>query len=74
MEAPPPPPPAPGCLLPQLQAPLSSPLRQARVEALTLDGVAIEDLCLDFTLPGYEDIPLKVCGREGGRWGGREGG
>jgi hypothetical protein len=27
---------------------------------LTLDGATIDDLALDFTLPGYEDVPLKV--------------
>jgi hypothetical protein len=27
---------------------------------LKLDGAAIEDLCLDYTLPGYPDVELKV--------------
>lgn len=35
----------------------------AKAEAygeLKLDGATIDDLALDFTLPGYEDVPLKV--------------
>lgn len=32
---------------------------------LTLDGASIEDLALDFTLPGYAEIPLKVSGKIG---------
>ena len=32
------------------------------IEALTLEGGGtIEDLDLDFTLPGYPDVDLKVC-------------
>lgn len=31
---------------------------QERSEPLTLDGSSIEDLCLDFTLPGHPDIQL----------------
>lgn len=32
------------------------------IESLTLDGGgSVEDLDLDFTLPGYLDIELKVC-------------
>jgi hypothetical protein len=30
--------------------------------AVTFDGVHIEDLCLEFTLPGYPDIELKADG------------
>lgn len=30
------------------------------LENLTLDGVTIEDLCLQFVLPGYPNIELKV--------------
>ena len=33
---------------------------QTRINQLQLDGSSIEDLCLDFTLPGHDDIPLKV--------------
>lgn len=33
-------------------------------ELLTLDGVSIEDLNLDFTLPGYPNIELKKGGKE----------
>lgn len=33
-------------------------------EQLTLDGVSIEDLNLDFTLPGYSNIELKKGGKE----------
>jgi len=39
----------------------------AKVEAygdLKLDGAAIDDLALDFTLPGFEDVPLKVSGAD----------
>ena len=32
------------------------------VESLTLEGGgSVDDLDLDFTLPGYPDIDLKVC-------------
>lgn len=33
-------------------------------DLLTLDGVPIEDLNLDFTLPGYPNIELKKNGKE----------
>ena len=29
-----------------------------------MDGAAIDDLALDFTLPGFEDVPLKVSGAD----------
>jgi hypothetical protein len=34
--------------------------RAVRMSDLKLDGAAIEDLCLDYTLPGYLDVELKV--------------
>jgi len=30
------------------------------LQDLQLDGVRLEDLCLDFTVPGFEDMELKV--------------
>ena len=30
------------------------------LDNLTLDGVTIEDLCLEFVLPGFPNIELKV--------------
>ena len=38
--------------------------RTQRLSALTLDGCAIEDLCLCFTVPAYADIELKQGGRD----------
>lgn len=32
----------------------------AAIRDLQLDGVRLEDLCLDFTVPGFEDMELKV--------------
>eukprot|EP00047_Mylnosiga_fluctuans_P008553 m.7767 g.7767 ORF g.7767 m.7767 type:complete len:1657 (+) comp2221_c0_seq1:146-5116(+) len=34
------------------------------IAALTLDGVAVEDLCLTFTLPGYPDVALVAGGAD----------
>ena len=35
---------------------------QLGIESLTLEGGGtIEDLDIDFTLPGYPDVELKVC-------------
>ena len=34
---------------------------QLEVNNLSLDGVSIDDLGLDFVLPGYANIELKVC-------------
>lgn len=34
--------------------------RSQAYEGLNLDGASIDDLALDFTLPGYADVPLKV--------------
>lgn len=40
-------------------AQLDSGERDAKIAvACTLDGCAIEDLCLSFTLPGYDDVEL----------------
>ena len=33
--------------------------RSAAIEKITLDGCPVEDLGLDFTLPGYPNIELK---------------
>eukprot|EP00658_Telonema_sp_P-2_P085944 TRINITY_DN9915_c0_g1_i4.p1 TRINITY_DN9915_c0_g1~~TRINITY_DN9915_c0_g1_i4.p1 ORF type:complete len:1131 (+),score=303.45 TRINITY_DN9915_c0_g1_i4:245-3637(+) len=38
--------------------------REAAIEAVTLDGAKIEDLCLDFTLPGRPEIELVPNGTE----------
>lgn len=32
-----------------------------RIAGLQVNGVTLEDMCLDFTVPGYEDLELKVC-------------
>jgi len=37
---------------------------KAQIEQLMIDDVSIEDLCLDFTLPGYDDIPLRPGGKD----------
>jgi E3 ubiquitin-protein ligase TRIP12 len=39
---------------------LSQNKKAAALEGLQLDGVRLEDLCLDFTVPGFEDMELKV--------------
>merc|ERR1712156_1108575 len=38
--------------------------RQERINNLTMDGCPIEDLGLDFTLPGYPNIELRKGGRD----------
>ncbi len=38
--------------------------RRARLDALTVDGCPVEDLGLDFTLPGYPDIELRRGGKD----------
>merc|ERR1719449_538371 len=38
--------------------------RQERIKNLTMDGCPIEDLGLDFTLPGYPNIELRKGGRD----------
>nr|XP_024215138.1 E3 ubiquitin-protein ligase TRIP12 isoform X1 [Halyomorpha halys]XP_024215139.1 E3 ubiquitin-protein ligase TRIP12 isoform X1 [Halyomorpha halys] len=38
--------------------------KKTRIEALVLDGCPIENLGLDFTLPGYPQIELRKNGRE----------
>ncbi|ORY53560.1 hypothetical protein BCR33DRAFT_2838 [Rhizoclosmatium globosum] len=43
---------------------LSEPEKMSRTAALTVKGVRLEDLCLDFTLPGYPSILLKPNGSE----------
>lgn len=39
---------------------LSQDEKVAAIRDLQLDGVRLEDLCLDFTVPGFEDMELKV--------------
>ena len=38
--------------------------RQERIKNLTMDGCPIEDLGLDFTLPGYPNIELRKGGNQ----------
>ena len=37
--------------------------RQLMIDCLTVDGCSIDDLTLDFVLPGYPDIELKKGGK-----------
>jgi hypothetical protein len=39
-------------------------LQRESIDALQFKGTKIEDLCLDFTLPGYPEYELKTDGRE----------
>ena len=39
---------------------LSQQEKVSALQDLQLDGVRLEDLCLDFTVPGFEDMELKV--------------
>lgn len=41
---------------------LSASERKKRIEAITVDGVTVEDMALDFTLPGYPHIELEKDG------------
>ena len=38
--------------------------RQAQLQTLTMDGCPVEDLGLDFTLPGYPNIELRKGGKD----------
>ena len=38
--------------------------RQAKLKDLTMDGCPVEDLALDFTLPGYPNIELRKGGKD----------
>ena len=38
--------------------------RRLALDNLTMDGCSIEDLDLDFTLPGYQNIELKKGGKD----------
>ena len=38
--------------------------RQAKLKDLTMDGCPVEDLGLDFTLPGYPNIELRKGGKD----------
>lgn len=42
---------------------------EAAIADLTYDGASVEDLCLDFTLPGAEDVQLTNNSSEGGEGG-----
>ena len=44
-------------------AALSDEQRRAALEAITVDGCSVDQLGLDFTLPGYPDIELRRGGR-----------
>jgi E3 ubiquitin-protein ligase TRIP12 len=39
---------------------LSKAERSKRISKLEVNGVTLEDMCLDFTVPGYDDLELKV--------------
>lgn len=39
---------------------LSEQEKASALQDLQVDGVRLEDLCLDFTVPGFEDMELKV--------------
>lgn len=39
-------------------------LKRESIDALRFKGTKFEDLCLDFTLPGYPEYELKTDGRE----------
>lgn len=39
-------------------------LQRESIDALRFKGTKFEDLCLDFTLPGYPEYELKTDGRE----------
>ena len=43
---------------------LTAEQRRAAIEALGVDGCSVEDLGLDFTLPGHSSIELKRGGRD----------
>lgn len=38
--------------------------KQLSLDLLTIDGCSVEDLGLDFVLPGYPDMELKRGGKE----------
>ena len=43
---------------------LSAAEKQDQISQLTMDGCPVEDLGLDFTLPGYPNIELRKGGRD----------
>ena len=43
---------------------LSAAEKQDQIAQLTMDGCPVEDLGLDFTLPGYPNIELRKGGRD----------
>ncbi|CAG8760709.1 14718_t:CDS:2, partial [Acaulospora colombiana] len=38
--------------------------RSKRISKLEVNGVTLEDMCLDFTVPGYDDLELKASGKD----------
>ena len=34
--------------------------KEGKIAKLAVKGVNLEDMCLDFTVPGYDDLELKV--------------
>lgn len=45
----------------EADASLSIEQRDTKIKGLTIGGASIDDLCLDFTLPGHAGWELKVC-------------
>jgi E3 ubiquitin-protein ligase TRIP12 len=43
---------------------LTNEQKEEQINAITIDGIAIDDLSLDFTLPGHPEIELKPNGSE----------
>lgn len=39
---------------------LSSEQKASSINSLDVNGVTLEDMCLDFTVPGYDDLELKA--------------
>jgi E3 ubiquitin-protein ligase TRIP12 len=39
---------------------ITSEEKAKRISKLDVKGVTLEDMCLDFTVPGYDDLELKV--------------
>ena len=45
----------------QANTSLSQVEKMKRVKKIRIDDTSVDDLALDFTLPGYNKIELKVC-------------
>jgi hypothetical protein len=41
-------------------ADITSEEKAERITKLDVKGVTLDDMCLDFTVPGYDDLELKV--------------